>query len=332
MLNLRERYSARYIFKRIVGALSVYFVALIIIFIIPHLMPGNIAYQYVGRIISANPTLSYQAALNIIEKEYGLNLPIASQFILYLKNVVLHFPPNFGKSFEFYPHSASSLVLRALPFTLLLVFISQGIAWGVSIFLGIFLATRNNKRSDKVSVPALYLINSLPMFWVGMMMILVFSIYLHVFPAIVPVSYGSPIGIVLSAMELPVIIVVVSTLPNHTLIIRSSTIDFIKSDFVMALKAEGLKNSTLMVKLIRNSILPSITNFFLQLGYLIGGIYVIESLFSLPGMGTVIITAALNYDYPLLEAGLYITTLAIILSNLIADLLYPVLDPRVKYT
>ncbi|MHB1440646.1 MAG: ABC transporter permease [Cuniculiplasma sp.] len=331
MGKIKDRYSRQYIIKRLIGTVTVYISAVFIIFIIPHLMPGNIAYAFVSRIIASNPNMSYQQALNVIERQYGLNLPITTQLSIYLKNVFLTFPPNFGKSFEFFPSSAMGLVLRALPFTLLLIGISQGIAWSLSIFLGVFLALRKNKKIDKTSVPSLYFVNSIPIFWLAMVMILVFSVEIHILPSSVSVSYGSPFGMILYALAFPILIVVISTIPNHTLIIRSATIDFLKSDFVIALRAEGLKNSTLTMKLIKNSLLPSITQFFMQFGYLIGGIFIIESLFSLPGMGTVIITAATNYDYPVLEAGLFVTSVVMILANLGADLIYPLLDPRVSY-
>ncbi len=331
MAGLKDRYSARYIVKRLIGTVLVYFAAVVLIFIIPHLMPGNIAYEFVSRLIAENPRISYQKALAEVEREYGLNLPLWDQFLIYFKNVVLTFPPNFGYSFEYLNDSAINIVLRALPFTLFLIFSSQLIAWGISIFLGVDLAIRKNTRTDRVSVPLLYFLYSIPIFWLALIMILVFALDLHIFPAIVPFSYGSPLGTILLGMALPILIVVISTIPNHTLIIRSATIDFLKSDFVSALKAEGLKESTFRMKLIRNALLPSITQFFMQFGYLIGGIFIIESLFSLPGMGTVIITAALEYDYPVLEAGLFVTSLVMIFSNLAADLLYPLLDPRVSY-
>jgi peptide/nickel transport system permease protein len=331
LAGLKQRYSRKYIVKRVIGTVIVYFAAVMLIFVIEHLMPGNIAYDFVSRLIAENPHISYQQALQEIESEYGLNLPIYDQFVIYIRNVLFTFPPNFGTSFEYLNDPAMNIVLRALPFTLLLIVLSQLIAWGVSIFIGVELAIRKNKQTDKASVPLLYFVYSIPIFWLALIMILVFSLYLHIFPAIVPISYGSPISTILYGMTLPIIVVVISTIPNHTLIIRSATIDFLKSDFVTALRAEGLKESTFRMKLIRNALLPSITQFFMQFGYLIGGIFIIESLFSLPGMGTVIITAALEYDYPVIEAGLFVTSVVMILSNLAADLLYPLLDPRVSY-
>jgi len=331
MASLKERYSRRYIGKRFIGTIIVYFAAVILIFVIEHLMPGNIAYDFVSRLIAENPHISYQQALQEIEKEYGLNLPIYTQFLIYIKNVLFTFPPNFGTSFEYLGDPALNIVLRALPFTLFLIVVSQLIAWSISIFIGVELAIRKNKKSDKISVPILYFVYSTPIFWLALIMILIFSLHLHIFPATVPFSYGSPLSTILYGMTLPIIIVVVATIPNHTLIIRSATIDFLKSDFVTALRAQGLHESTFRMKLIRNALLPSITQFFMQFGYLIGGIFIIESLFSLPGMGTVIITAAIQYDYPVLEAGLFVTSLVMILSNLAADLLYPLLDPRVSY-
>ena len=219
MAGLKQRYSRKYIVKRLIGTVIVYFAAVILIFAIEHLMPGNIAYDFVSRLIAENPHISYQQALQEIEAEYGLNLPIYDQFLIYIRNVLFTFPPNFGTSFEYLNDPAMNIVLRALPFTLLLIVISQLIAWGVSIFIGVELAIRKNKKTDKASVPLLYFIYSIPIFWLALIMILVFSLYLHIFPAIVPFSYGSPISTILYGMTLPIIVVVISTIPNHTLII-----------------------------------------------------------------------------------------------------------------
>ena len=329
--SLARKYTKRYLAKRIINLFLVLFVVLALNFILPHLMPGNFVQIFVQQLEREHPGVNQAALMTRIQSLYGLNLPYYAQFLHYVQQI-LSFSPNFGPSFLYYPTSAWFLVTYALTWTLVLLGTSQVISWVCGIFLGIRMAMRKDKLMDRVLQPFLYFLNTVPPFWLGLIFIIVFSIDLGVLPPsgaydVTPTLFG-----VIRHMILPTAVIVIVTLPSHALVVRGVTLEVLSSDFVNVSKAQGLSGRTFYGRVLRNSILPSLTNLFLSIGFLIGGIFTVEFTFSYPGMGTLIATAIFNEDYPVVQAALYVTTLVVLLSNLSADLLYPILDPRVSYT
>ncbi|MBX8632751.1 MAG: ABC transporter permease [Thermoplasmata archaeon YP2-bin.285] len=327
---LRTRYSSRYLVRRIGSMIIVFIFVLILNFVLPHLMPGNFVLIYIEQLKRTHPGIPGNKLAGRIEAVYGLNIPIWDQFMLYLKNI-FSLNPNFGPSFEYYPLSAWYVVLYALPWTLLLLGVSQAISWVAGIFLGIWLSFRKGKPVDKAIQPGFYFLNSTPGFWIGLVFIFLFAVEFHLFPPAGAYGLHETVTSILYHMVLPLTVIVLISLPSHTLVIRSVALEVLGSDYIQAMKAQGLSRRVITSRVMRNSFLPSLTNLALSIGYLIGGIFTIEYTFSYPGMGTIIANAILNDDYPVIEAALYLTTLVVLLANLAADLLYPIVDPRVSY-
>jgi len=303
---------------------------LILNFLLPHLLPGDFVETYAS-IISGAHHLPYSNVLARLEKVFGKPQPLPLAFINYMKQVLFSFPPNFGPSFQYYPLSAWTIVLFALPWTLLLLGVSQAIAWIASIFVGVYLALHKNKIIDRALQPALYFLNSIPGFWLALMFIFIFALELKWLPpgqaySVFPTPYTVFVHLIL-----PLSVIIIISLPSHVLVIRSAAIDVIGSDFVAATKAQGLSNRRLIMRVLRNSLIPSLTQMFLSVGYLIGGIITIEYAFSYPGMGTIIAQSVAIEDFPVMQAAFYVITIVVLLSNLAADLAYPLIDPRVSY-
>jgi len=303
---------------------------LVLNFLLPHLLPGDFVETYAS-IISGAHHLPYANVLLRLEKVFGKPEPLPIAFVNYMKQVLFTFPPNFGPSFQYYPLSAWTIVLFALPWTLLLLGISQAIAWVASIFVGVYLALHKNKLIDRTLQPALYFLNSIPGFWLALMFIFIFALELKWLPpgqaySVLPTPYT-----VLVHLILPLSVIIVISLPSHVLVIRSAAIDIVGSDFIAATKAQGLSNRRLIMRVLRNSLIPSLTQMFLSVGYLIGGIITIEYAFSYPGMGTIIAQSVAIEDFPVMQAAFYVITIVVLLSNLAADLAYPLIDPRVSY-
>jgi peptide/nickel transport system permease protein len=328
--SLRSRYNRKYFAVRVADLVIVFFAILIINFILPRLMPGNFAIIFARQLTLEHHGLSYPTVLHTIEKQFGLGTPITTQFFRYLQDVV-SLAPSFGASFQYYPADAWTVVFIALKWTLLLLGVSQAIAWSSGLFIGVFLALRKNSAVDRVLQPVFYFLNSIPGYWLGMMFIFLFAIELRVLPASQAYDITPTVLGILNHMVLPVTVLVIITLPSHVLVTRATAIEVLDSDFVLLSKAQGLGRRRILLRVLRNSMLPSLTRIFLTIGYLIGGVITVEYTFSYPGMGTVIGNAVLTLDYPVLQAALYLTSLVILLSNLAADLLYPLVDPRVSY-
>ena len=293
-------------------------------------MPGNFVETY-ATIVAAAHHLPYANVLARFEKVFGKPEPIPVAFVIYMKAVLFSFPPNFGPSFQYYPLSAWTIVLLALKWTLLLLGLSQIIAWVGSIFLGVYLALHKNKFIDRTFQPALYFLNSIPGFWLALMFIFIFALELKVLPPGQAYTVYPTFSSIIIHMILPLAVIIITSAPSHVLVIRSAAIDIIGSDFVAATKAQGLSNRRLIIRVMRNSLIPSLTQMFLSVGYLIGGIITIEYAFSYPGMGTVIAQAVTVEDFPVMQAAFYVITIVVLLSNLAADLFYPLIDPRVSY-
>ncbi len=201
----------------------------------------------------------------------------------------------------------------------------------MSVFIGVYLALHKNKFVDRLLQPALYFLNSIPAFWLGLMFIFIFALDLKLLPpgqayTVLPTPWTVFIHLIL-----PLSVIIITSIPSHILVIRSAAIDIIGSDFVAATKAQGLSNRRLIIRVMRNSLIPSLTQVFLSIGYLIGGIITVEYTFSYPGMGTIIAQSVAIEDFPVMQAAFYVITIVVLLSNLAADLIYPLIDPRVSY-
>ncbi|MEM3799932.1 MAG: ABC transporter permease [Thermoprotei archaeon] len=306
------------------------FAVLVLNFLLPRMMPGNFLTLYIETLEREHPGVNAKAIAERVAALYGLNVPLYDQFLRYLREI-LSFDPNFGPSFQYYPTNAWTVVVYAVKWTLLLLGSSQAVSWLFGIFIGIIMAFGKDRLVDRVLQPAFYFLSTIPLFWIGLMFILVFAVYFKLLPPSGAYGIHPTLISILHHMVLPLFVIVIGTLPTHALVIRGAALEVLSSDFVQAARAQGLRRITLLNMVLKNSLLPSLTQLFLSIGYLIGGIYTVEITFSYPGMGSVIYTAISAQDYPVIQAALYLTTLVVILANLAADLLYPLVDPRVSY-
>lgn len=329
--DFSRRYTKRYIVRRVLTLFVALFVVLILNFLLPRMMPGNFLTLYVESLERQHPGINVQPLVERVKQLYGLNMPFYEQFLHYLREIV-SFDPNFGPSFQYYPTNAWTVVVFGLKWTLLLLGTSQAISWLLGILMGIVMAFKKDRLLDRILQPAFYFLSTIPLFWIGLLFILVFAVYFKVLPPSGAYGIHPTITSILRHMVLPVIVIVIGTLPTHALVIRGAALEVLSSDFVQAAKAQGLSGRSFLGMVLKNSLLPSLTQLFLSIGYLIGGIYTVEVTFSYPGMGSVIYNAIVAEDYPVIQAALYLTTLVVILANLAADLLYPIVDPRVSYT
>lgn len=329
--DVSRRYTKRYLVKRVSTLFVALFAVLVLNFLLPRMMPGNFLTLYVESLERQHPGINAKAIAEQVAKLYGLDVPFYEQFIQYLRQI-LSFDPNFGPSFQYYPTNAWSIVVFAVKWTLLLLGASQAASWLLGILVGILMAFHKDRALDKTLQPAFYFLSTIPLFWIGLVFILVFSVYLKALPPSGAYDINPTPLSVLRHLVLPLSVIVIGTLPTHALVIRGAALEVLSSDFVQAAKAQGLSRASLLGMVLKNSLLPSLTQLFLSIGYLIGGIYTVEVTFSYPGMGSVIYNAIVSQDYPVIEAALYLTTLVVILANLAADLLYPLVDPRVSYT
>jgi peptide/nickel transport system permease protein len=320
--------TARYAISRTLSALGTFVFVLLFNFFLFRVLPGDpIALYTRGRNVD-------QDAIRALREK--LNAPIGEQFIGYLKNP---FTGN-GDSVRFQQPVWEVIGPRVGP-TLLLVGTATVIATLIGVWLGIRSGWNRGGRFDKVSTTTTLVLYSMPEFWFGMIMLIVFAVGVGPIPGFFPIGGLSTPGVDTSTpagwldvawhLVLPVTTLAVIYLAEYSLIMRASLIEETSQDYVRTARAKGL-----MDKMVRrnhavpNALLPTMTLVFLNLGFVVGGAITIETVFSINGLGSLTVYALSGPDVPLLQALFLLFSGAVIFANLVADLLYGWFDPRVR--
>jgi peptide/nickel transport system permease protein len=311
-----------FIIRRSAQALITLVIVTMIVFGILHLLPGSPARALLGIHATA-------AAIRAFNQENGFNRSLPTQYVLYIGRVL---GGNLGFSYHF-DEPVGSLLGQDLPKTALLVGAAYLFALLIAIPIGVIQGLRRNKPIDHVITTGALVGYSMPMFWLGLLLILLFSTTLHLLPP--EGNQGATLGQVLqqpSALILPIATLTIVTVAQFSRFMRSSVIDNLLQDFIRTARAKGLSTPVVVRRhLIRNSMLPIITLLGLSLPGVIGGAIVVESLFNYQGMGWLFWTAASAHDYPVLMGFTLVVGVATVFGNLAADVAYAVADPRIQY-
>lgn len=251
---------------------------------------------------------------------YGFDRPLIEQYISFVANAVRG---DFGTSFR-YSEPALSLVLERVPATLLLTVVSLFVAWLIALPAGMISALRQNSLIDLGATGISVLGRAMPNYWLGIMLILVFAVQLRW----VPVSgTGGWKNLILPAATLG--IAVATTL---TRLIRSSMLEVIRMEYITTARAKGLPERTVIFRhAFRNSLISVVTVFGLQTAWLLGGVVIVEQVFAWPGMGRLMLQAVYTRDMAVVQAGVFVMALIIMGINLLVDISYSLLDPRIRY-
>lgn len=250
----------------------------------------------------------------------GLDQPLHVQYFTFISNML---QGDFGKSFR-YDMPALPIVMERLPATFELAIAAMVVATVISIPLGILSATRRNSFLDIIFSGASVLGKAMPHFWLGIMLILLFAVELKALPVS---GRGSFENLILPAFTLGTGIAA-----EMTRLIRSSMLEILGQDYIRTARSKGLLETIVVYKhALRNSLIPVVTIMALQTSTLIGGTLITETIFSWPGMGQLIIQAVNNRDMAIVQAAVFVVAILVIFSNILADIIYRVLDPRIKY-
>jgi len=317
-----------FVFRRSIESLITIFIVITLNFYLFRIMPGDPVS------IMFNPSISPEAK-EIMLKEMGLDKPLLDQYVIYLRNLLRG---NLGYSFLLH-EPVFKAILERLPNTILLMLSSNIIAIFLGVVLGALAAWKRGSVTDVSSIILSLSLYSMPMFWLGGMMILVFSVQFHLFPIFGIVTPGVDYSSfwdyawdVLRHLTLPMISLGVGTFGGLFLIMRNTMLDALTEDYTLTAKAIGLKNRTIIFKnVMRNAMLPLITIVSLRLGFMVAGSILTETVFSWPGVGRLIYSSVLAHDYQLLQGAFLIITILVVLANFIADIIYGVADPRIRF-
>ena len=316
-----------YLVKRIIAAIPTIFGVIVFTFLIVRLSPGDPAVLLAGE--SGTPEY-----IENIRRAYGLDKPLSTQFQIYLVRLL---QGDWGYSLSF-NRPVLEVILERLPTTILLAVAGLSIAILLGILLGILAALKRNRIPDYIVSSTSLLFFSIPIFVIAGILIYIFGVNYRIFPlgGIVRIGarYESVIDYALDVgwhLVLPALSLALVFMPIYARLTRSSMIESIFANYIIAAKARGLAERIVIFKhALKNALLPIITMAGVQLGALIGGVVITETIFSWPGLGRLTVDAIQLRDYPLLTGIFIFTSIAVIFINLVVDIIYTIIDPRVK--
>ena len=254
-----------------------------------------------------------------LRQAMGFNEPLPVQFARFLANTARG---DFGNSF-FHRAPALPLVLDRMPTTLLLTVLAMGLSLAIALPVGIVSAVRRNSIFDQGATLAVFVGTSMPVFWTGIMLILLFAVQLRLLPVSGWESWG--------ALVLPTLTLATFSTPLLLRIVRSGMLEVINLDYVRTARAKGVSEWIIIWRhALVNAALPLVTVAGLQFGLLLGGAIVTETVFAVPGLGRLIVGAIRQLDFPIVQAGVFVIALIVVLVNFAVDLLYIYLNPQIR--
>jgi len=309
-----------FIVRRLAQSLIVIIGVSIVTFILLHLLPGSPIRAILGP--RATPVAVHQLTVQL-----GLNKPLPVQYAVWVNNLI-HL--NLGYSYKL-DQPVTALLAQRLPKTLFLVGTSLVLAVVIAVPLGVLMAVRRGKVDDYVLTGLSFVFYSMPSFWLGLLLIGLFNATLNWLPYEAPQDQVSVLS-QFNGMVLPVATLTLVTVALFSRYMRSSVLEQIVQDYIRTARAKGLSNRTVLTRhVLRNALIPVITLFGLSLGGVLSGAVVVEEVFNYPGMGLLFFQSAVNGDFPVLLGVSVVVAVATAAGNLVADILYAVVDPRIRY-
>ena len=303
--------TAFYILKRLALALLTVWVVITVTFFVMHAVPGG-------------PFLSEKAisesAMKALEAKYGMDKPLHIQYFTYLKDVVTKF--DFGPSLKQRGRTVIDIISDGMKTSVKLGLVAACIALVSGVVLGAIAALRRNKIIDKIIMVLTTAFVSMPSFIMGVLLLILFVIQLKLLP-----GNGNAKG----GLILPIITLSLYPMAYITRLTRSSMLDVLGQDYIRTAKAKGVsKWKIIFGHAMKNSLIPVITYFGPMLAYIVTGSIVVEQIFAVPGIGRQFVSSIINRDYPMIMGTTIVLAILIVVMNLVSDILYKVVDPRIK--
>jgi peptide/nickel transport system permease protein len=303
----------RYILKRALMLIPVLLGVSLISFSLLHMVPGDPAVLLAGD--QADPEF-----IKAVRAEYGLDRPLYVQYVQFISHIIRG---DFGISIR-NREPVINLLRERFLFTVQLSFLSILIASLIGLIAGVISATKQYSLFDNLSMIGALFGISIPIFWLGLLLMLVFSVELRWFPA---GGKGTILNLILPAVALGA-----ASSAVIARMARASMLEVIRQDYIRTARANGLRESIIIYKhALKNAMVPVITVFGLEFGYMLGGAVLTETVFSLPGVGRLMVEGIFQRDYPVVQASMLLVATTFVVVNLLTDLAYAFFDPRIRY-
>jgi len=327
----------RFLIPRLITYALVVWISVTIIFFVPRFVPGNPVEAALGRLMSQGSTMQpelVQAMRDTLTQLFGLEGTLWDQYTGFLKRVFLTF--DFGPSLSNYPTPVTALIARALPWSLGLMLTALLISWTLGNLIGLLAGYHNRSSASKAIETAAMVIYPIPYYILALLLVILFAYIWPIFPFVFQVA-GEPgtLPYMLSVAYnsfLPLMAIVMVNLGWWIISMKAMAIDTKEEDFVQYARFRGVNDNKIMVGYVaRTAVLPQITVLALSIGGVFGGSLITEILFGYPGVGTLIYRAILSSDYNLIMGAVSLSIVAVATATLVLDLVYPLIDPRIRY-
>ena len=327
----------KFAISRLITYILVVWVGITIVFFVPRFIPGNPVESMLGKLMSQGTTMDpelVESMRQTLTQLFGLEGTLWEQYTAFLKRVVL--TQDFGPSLSYYPTPVSTLIARALPWSVALLLTALAISWVLGNLIGLLVGYRNDRTSSKIIETGAMIIYPIPYYILALLLVILFAYIWPIFPFVFQVS-GEPgtwtwFKSVAYNSFLPLMSIVVVSLGWWIISMKAMAIDTKEEDYVQYARFRGVGERKIMVGYVaRTAILPQVTVLALSIGGVFGGALITEILFGYPGIGTLIYRAILGSDYNLIMGTVSIAIVAVATATLVMDLLYPFIDPRIRY-
>ncbi len=318
---------ATYIIRRLIHGFGILILVSLLVFFVMRLLPGDPLIIYIAQ--TAELDTMPPEMIDKLRYEFGLDKPVMIQYINWVWGII---HGDFGTSI-FYREKVGTLMLERFPITIYLGSLAMIFSGIIGIAAGLITAVRRGKWFDKVITPLTYIGITIPVFWLGILLIYLFGLKLRLLPLS---GYTSPFvdfWMSIKQVIMPVFCLSIFGVAGNTRQMRSSMLEIISQDYIRTAWSKGLPEHTVILRhALKNSMIPIITLMGLSVGFIFSGSVLVETVFAIPGIGRLLVSSIFGQDYVVVQAITLVITVTILVINLLVDISYGWLDPRIRYS
>jgi len=322
--------------RRLISYIAVMWLAVTINFMIPRLTPGNPIQTILNRFMTYGVTQGNQEIVEEYMRRFGLEGDVFTQYISYLRELL---SGRLGMSITNFPAPVEDLIMRSLPWTMFLLSITTLVSWIAGNLLGAIVGWSRSSKTTAIIGPVAWILSQIPYYIMALILIFVFAYSVRAFPLGGAMSTGmtprlswESICDLLWHAALPILSILIGSIGWWVVSMRAMISNVLGEDYIMMAKAKGLKSSYIMTGYaLKNALLPQVTGLALSLGNILSGAILAEVVFAYPGLGWLLWSSVTGLDYPMIQGILLLIIFSVCTATLFIDLIYPLVDPRIRY-
>jgi len=327
----------RYVSGRFIIFATTIFISITIVFVVPRLVPGDPLFAVTSKLAEMGGSRGSPELVEEYRKLFGLDQPVLTQYLYYLRELIRG---NLGYSIANFPATVAELLMRSLPWTIGLLSVATVISWLIGTFIGAISGWGGKEsKISKVLVPLALGLYTIPYYILAIILIFLFVYVWGIFPISggytpgFPIKFSLPFVLdVIKHSILPALSIILISLGWWFLSMRSMIVLLQGEDYILLAQAKGLSDRRILWRYaFRNALLPQVSGLAISLAHIVGGAIILEKIFAYPGVGWLLYNSITELDFPTIQGGVLVVIIALTAANFILDLIYPLIDPRIKY-